>query len=152
MESEFTDMESGIHSVESGIQDSLGLPYMGRHNAGIILTLFSTMLLFLKNGRSVWKFLTATRSRMYKVDKVTCKNIHFRIMCSLRTPRPICRSTSRPTYRSRCRPICRPVCRPICRPMLDRYVGPYSGRHSADTLTVEYRSKVGGLSVACPII
>ena len=25
-----TDMESGIHSVESGIQDSLGLPYMGR--------------------------------------------------------------------------------------------------------------------------
>ena len=23
-------MESGIHSVESGIQDSLGLPYMGR--------------------------------------------------------------------------------------------------------------------------
>ena len=27
------------------------------------------MLLFLKNGRSVWKFLTATRSRMYKVDK-----------------------------------------------------------------------------------
>ena len=24
-------MESGIHSVESGIQDSLGLPYMGRH-------------------------------------------------------------------------------------------------------------------------
>ena len=27
---ESTDMESGIHSVESGIQDSLGLPYMGR--------------------------------------------------------------------------------------------------------------------------
>ena len=25
-----TDMESGIHSVESGIQDSRGLPYMGR--------------------------------------------------------------------------------------------------------------------------
>ena len=25
-------MESGIHSVESGIQDSLGLPYMGRKN------------------------------------------------------------------------------------------------------------------------
>ena len=23
-------MESGIHSVQSGIQDSLGLPYMGR--------------------------------------------------------------------------------------------------------------------------
>ena len=75
MESEFTDMESGIHSVESGIQDSLGLPYMGLHNAGIILTLFSTMLLFLKNGKSVWKFLTATRSQMYKVDKVTCKCI-----------------------------------------------------------------------------
>ena len=30
---ESTDMESGIHSVESGIQDSLGLPYMGRKNA-----------------------------------------------------------------------------------------------------------------------
>ena len=28
---ESTDMESGIHSVESGIQDSLGLPYMGRN-------------------------------------------------------------------------------------------------------------------------
>ena len=27
---ESTDMESGVHSVESGIQDSLGLPYMGR--------------------------------------------------------------------------------------------------------------------------
>ena len=27
---ESTDMESVIHSVESGIQDSLGLPYMGR--------------------------------------------------------------------------------------------------------------------------
>ena len=27
---ESTDMESGIHSMESGIQDSLGLPYMGR--------------------------------------------------------------------------------------------------------------------------
>ena len=27
---ESTGMESGIHSVESGIQDSLGLPYMGR--------------------------------------------------------------------------------------------------------------------------
>ena len=27
---ESTDMEFGIHSVESGIQDSLGLPYMGR--------------------------------------------------------------------------------------------------------------------------
>ena len=25
---ESTDVESGIHSVESGIQDSLGLPYM----------------------------------------------------------------------------------------------------------------------------
>ena len=24
-------MESGIHSVESGIQDSLGLPYVGQH-------------------------------------------------------------------------------------------------------------------------
>ena len=38
---ESTDMESGIHNVESGIQDSLGLPiqdslglpYMGRLNA-----------------------------------------------------------------------------------------------------------------------
>ena len=28
---ESTDMESRIHSVESGIQDSLGLPYMGRN-------------------------------------------------------------------------------------------------------------------------
>ena len=27
---ESTDMESGIHSVKSGIQDSLGLPYMWR--------------------------------------------------------------------------------------------------------------------------
>ena len=27
---ESTDVESGIHSVESGIQDSPGLPYMGR--------------------------------------------------------------------------------------------------------------------------
>ena len=27
---ESTGMESGIHSVESGIHDSLGLPYMGR--------------------------------------------------------------------------------------------------------------------------
>ena len=27
---ESTDIESGIHSVESGIQDSRGLPYMGR--------------------------------------------------------------------------------------------------------------------------
>ena len=33
--------------------------------------------------------------------------------------------------------------------MLDRYVGRYSARHSADTLTVEYRSSVGGLSVEC---
>ena len=47
------------------------------------------------------------------------------------------------------RSICRPVCRPICRPMLDRYVGRYSGQHSPDTLTVEYRSSVGGLSVEC---
>ena len=30
---ESTDMESGIHSVESRIQDSLGLPYMGRQKA-----------------------------------------------------------------------------------------------------------------------
>ena len=27
---ESMDVENGIHSVESGIQDSLGLPYMGR--------------------------------------------------------------------------------------------------------------------------
>ena len=27
---EFKDMESGIHSMESRIQGSLGLPYMGR--------------------------------------------------------------------------------------------------------------------------
>ena len=27
---ESTDIKFGIHSVESGIQDSLGLPYMGR--------------------------------------------------------------------------------------------------------------------------
>ena len=101
----------------------------------------------------------------------------FWIMCSLRTPRPICRSTSRPTYRSVCRStyrptldryvgrhrdrhigrgvlvehrsICRPVCRLICQPMLDRYVSRYSGRHSAGTLTVEYPSSVGGLSVKC---
>jgi len=33
--------------------------------------------------------------------------------------------------------------------MLDRYVGRYSGRNSADTLTVEYRSSVSGLSVEC---
>ena len=31
---ESTDVESGIHSVESGIQDSLGLPYMGRQMGG----------------------------------------------------------------------------------------------------------------------
>ena len=30
---ESTDMESGIHSVESEIQDSLGLPYVGRRLA-----------------------------------------------------------------------------------------------------------------------
>ena len=81
-----------------------------------------------------------------------------RIMCSLRTPRPICRPTSRPICRSTSvgrgvlvehRLIWRPVCRPLCRPMLDRYVGRYSGRHSADFLTVEYRSSVGGVSVDC---
>ena len=48
------------------------------------------------------------------------KRFTSRIMCSLRTPRPICQSTSRPTYRS------------ICRPMLDRYIG----RH-IDRLSVE---------------
>ena len=32
---------------------------------------------------------------------------------------------------------------------VDRYVGRYSGRNWADTLTVEYRSSVGGLSVEC---
>ena len=35
---ESTGMESGIHSVESGIQDSLGLPYMGRDMHGILTT------------------------------------------------------------------------------------------------------------------
>ena len=92
----------------------------------------------------------------------------FRIMCSLRTPRPICPSTSGPTYRyvgrdvdrhigrvvlvkqrSICRPIYRPLYRSRCQPMLDRYVSRHSGRHSADTLTVEYRSSVSGLSVEC---
>ena len=32
---EYTDMESGIYSVESGIQDSLGLHYMGRPGTGL---------------------------------------------------------------------------------------------------------------------
>ena len=76
------------------------------------------------------------------------------------TYRSICWSTYRPTldryvgrhrdrhigrgvlveHRSICRPICRHVCGPICRPIR---------RHSADTLTFEYRSIVGGLSVEC---
>ena len=36
---ESTDIESRIHSVESGIQDSLGLPYMGRKDDTIDLAL-----------------------------------------------------------------------------------------------------------------
>ena len=32
-------MESGIHSVESGIQDSLGLPYMGRIRLSLSITI-----------------------------------------------------------------------------------------------------------------
>ena len=80
------------------------------------------------------------------------------IMCSLRTPRPICRSTSRPPDRStvgrhidRCstdmsvdistdsRPMCRSRCvgRHVDRHIgryLDRYVGRYVDRHiSIDT-------------------
>ena len=35
---ESTDMEFGIHSVESGIQDSRGLPYMGRYVSSLIET------------------------------------------------------------------------------------------------------------------
>ena len=42
-------------------------------------------------------------------------------MCSLRTPRPICRSTSRPTYRW--------ICRARYRPTLDRYIGRHQDRH-----------------------
>ena len=77
--------------------------------------------------------------------------LNFRIMCSLRTPRPICRSTSRPIYRStvgrhidRCstdmsvdistdsRPVCRSRCidRHVDRHIgryFDRYVGRYGG-------------------------
>ena len=47
---ESTGMESGIHSVESGIQDSLGLPYMGQKTSSSTLSLTETkaynMLLF----------------------------------------------------------------------------------------------------------
>lgn len=78
------------------------------------------------------------------------------IMCSLRTPQPICRSTSGLDVsvkgcRSICRPTYWPICRPICWPMLDRYVCQYSGRHSADTLwlSAEYQSSVGGVSADC---
>ena len=53
--------------------------------------------------------------------------LFFWIMCSLRTPRPICRLS----YQS----------------MLDRYVGRYSGRHSINTLTVDYRRNISRVSV-----
>ena len=53
-------------------------------------------------------------------------------MCSLRTPRPICRSSSRPTYRS--------ICRSTYRPMLDRYVGRHRDRHIGRGVLVEPRS------------
>ena len=54
------------------------------------------------------------------------------IMCSLRTPRPICRSTSRPTYRS--------ICRSTYRPTLDRDVGRHRDRHIGRGVLVEHRS------------
>ena len=128
----------------------------------------------------LWHFTSMIFRVSCKLPYQALNSFHFPVMCSLRTPRPICRSTYRPTYRSTCRstyrsrlrrhldryvsravlvehrsicrPICRPVCRPLCRPMLDRYFGRYSGRHSADFLSVEYRSSVGGLSVDCLII
>ena len=87
----------------------------------------------------------------------------WRIMCSLRTPRPICQSTSRPIYRSS---ISRYVDRYV-----DQYVGCYVDRCSTDTsvdiaadtrpifwplnigrVSVVYRSIVGGLSVDCLMI
>jgi len=96
-------------------------------------------------------------------------NPWVRIMCSLHTPQPICRSTSGLDVSVEgCRSsIGRYVGRHIDRYvgryldwMLDRYVGRYSGRHSADMLTVDYRrnisrvsvvyrSTVSGLSVNC---
>ena len=54
------------------------------------------------------------------------------IMCSLRTPRPICRSTSRPTYRS--------IRRSTYRSMLGRYVGWDVGRHIGRGVSVEHWS------------
>ena len=54
------------------------------------------------------------------------------IMCSLRTPRPIYRSTSRPTYRW--------ICRSTYRPTLDRYVGRHRDRHFGRGVLVEHRS------------
>ena len=58
----------------------------------------------------------------------TQKNQESGDHCSLRTPRPICGSTSRPTYRS------------TYRPMLDRYVGRHIDRLLADVLIEMCRS------------
>ena len=55
---ESTDMESGIHGVESGIQDSPGLPYMGREEAVLMSILLvsldnSSMLLFILDNATL---------------------------------------------------------------------------------------------------
>ena len=71
--------------------------------------------------------------------------------------RPICRSTSRPIFQSRgvgraSVNMSTDMSTSMSAAMstdVDRYDGRYSGLHSADILTVEYRSSVGGLSVDC---
>ena len=60
---ESTGMESGIHSVESGIQDSLGLPYMGRYknvilfnNEGLGITLCEQTFWMFFSSKSAKNF------------------------------------------------------------------------------------------------
>ena len=99
-----------------------------------------------------------------KQQQINLKEKRKNIMCSLRTPRPICRSTSRPTDRSpvdrhidRCstamsvdistdsRPMCRSRCvgRRVDRHIgrcVDRYVGRYVDRHISIDISAVCRS------------
>ena len=66
---ESTGMESGIHSVESGIQDSLGLPYMGRMSVSLgnkqfyrnlLLTLPCKSLFILNHSEKKYIYIVPT--------------------------------------------------------------------------------------------
>ena len=82
----------------------------------------------MKNTLSYRKALGQNKGNLY---------VKIRIMCSLRTPRPICRSTSRPTYRST---VDRDVSVDMSTDISDRYVGRYVDRHISIDISAEYRS------------